>query len=527
MTMNWRFPYPSRRMPVFAQNAVATSQPLAAQAGLQMLQKGGNAVDAALAAAITLTVVEPVSNGIGSDAFALVWDGSRLHGFNGSGRSPRAWSSERFCGQKQMPALGWDAVTVPGAVDTWVQLSRRFGRLPFGSLFEPAVSYAQDGFLVSPITAARWAEAKDLYPDFADFKRTFLPKGRAPLPGERFCCKDQARTLSLIAESNGEAFYRGPLAEAIIACSKDQRGAMAFADLADHHGDWVDPLGVPYHGRHLWEIPPNGQGLAALIALGLLSHWDLTGYPVDSADSIHLQVEAMKIAFAEVHRHVADPEHMAAAPEAFLQPDFLRQRASEISLQRAARPTARIPTEHGTVYLTAADRNGMLVSFIQSNYRAFGSGVVIPHTGISLQCRGAGFVTTAGHPNCVAGGKRPFHTIIPAFVTQAGRPLASFGVMGMHMQPQGHVQMMVRLFDYGQNPQSACDAPRWHVSEDFRLALEPGFDPQVIDALDRRGHLFLTNAAAGLFGGGQLIYCLPDGYCAASDPRKDGQAVGF
>lgn len=527
MTMSFQFPYPSQRMPVFAKNAIATSQPLAASAGLRMLLKGGNAVDAALAAAIALTVVEPVSCGIGSDAFALVWDGSRLHGFNGSGRSPHAWTHARFCDQEKMPSLGWDAVTVPGAVDAWANLSRRFGRLPFDSLFEPAVTYAHDGFLVSPIIAARWAEAKDLYRDFPDFCRTFLPKGRAPLAGELFYCEDQARTLSLIAKSHGEAFYRGRLAEEIVACSKAQGGLMELTDLTGHRGDWVEPLGLNYRGRHLWEIPPNGQGLAALIALGLLSHWDLGDYPVDSADSIHLQVEAMKIAFAEIHRHVADPNHMRISPEVFLQNDFLRQRAGEISLQHAARPVSKVPAEYGTVYLTAADSQGMLVSFIQSNYRAFGSGVVVPGTGISLQCRGAGFVTLAGHPNCVAGAKRPYHTIIPAFVTQADRPLLSFGVMGMHMQPQGHVQMMVRLFDYDQNPQAACDAPRWHISEDFHLALEPGFDSQVVNELTRRGHCFMGNATTGLFGGGQLIYCLPDGYCAASDPRKDGQAVGF
>jgi gamma-glutamyltranspeptidase/glutathione hydrolase len=296
MTISWQFPYPSQRMPVLARNVVATSQPLAAQAGLRMLLQGGNAADAALAAAITLTVVEPTSNGIGSDAFALVWDGQSLHGFNGSGRSPRAWTAERFAGLRQMPAWGWDAVTVPGAVDAWVQLSEKFGRLPFADLFAPAIGYARKGFVVSPLTAARWSVASELYREYPDFGRTFLPAGRAPRAGELFRCPDQARTLQLIAESRGESFYRGELAHKIVDCARSGGGAMALEDLADHRGQWVPPIAIQYRGMHLHEIPPNGQGLAALIALGILREFDLGRYPVDSADSIHLQVEAMKIA---------------------------------------------------------------------------------------------------------------------------------------------------------------------------------------------------------------------------------------
>ena len=527
MNDSWEFPYPSQRMPIMARNVVATSQPLAAQAGLQMLLKGGNAVDAALAAAIALTVVEPTSNGIGSDAFALVWADQMLHGLNGSGCSPNAWSYDRFAGLDEMPALGWDAVTVPGAVDAWVKLSQRFGQLAFADLFSPAIDYAQKGFIVSPITAERWANTAKLYMNFQDFGNMFLPQGRAPRAGELFVCKDQARTLESIAVSHGDSFYRGDLAQQIVDYAESNGGAMTLEDLQKHRSEWVVPVSIKYRGVRLHEIPPNGQGLAALIALGILHEFDMTRYPVDSANSIHLQIEAMKIALAEAYQHIADSRTMVAAPEDFLTTDFLASRAEEISMDRAGRPESTIPADHGTVYLTVADENGMMVSYIQSNYLGFGSGIVIPGTGISLQNRGHGFVLEQSHPNCVDGGKRPFQTIIPGFVTRDNQALMSFGVMGGSMQPQGHVQMMVRMFDYGQNPQSACDAPRWHVDENFHVALEHGFSPRVVDDLTHRGHTLIENPETHLFGGAQAILCLETGYCAASDPRKDGQAVGY
>ena len=523
----WKFPYPSQRMPVLAGNVVATSQPLAAQAGLRMLLKGGNAVDAVLATAITLTVVEPTSNGIGSDAFALIWDGQKLHGINGSGRSPQAWSLERFAGLDEMPTFGWDTVTVPGAVATWVQLSQKFGKLPFDDLFVAAIEYAKNGFIVSPITAERWAVAAQTYKGFADFGKTFLPAGRAPRSGEVFRCADQAQTLQAIAASKGESFYRGDLAEQIAHCAKANGGAMTLEDLANHRSEWEETIAIDYRDVCLHQIRPNGQGLAALIALGLLREFDIGRYPVDSADTIHLQIEAMKIALAEAYQHIADRGHMAVAPEEFVADNFLARRAQEIRMDRAAHPGSKIPLDHGTVYLTAADEKGMMVSFIQSNYMGFGSGIVIPDTGIAMQNRGCGFVLQEGHPNCVGGGKRPFHTIIPGFVTRNKQPLMSFGVMGGNMQAQGHVQMMVRIFDYGQNPQAACDAPRWYVDENFRIALEPGFSPRVTDELRRRGQAFIEDPPDHLFGGAQLIYCLENGYCAASDLRKDGQAIGY
>ncbi|MHB9134798.1 MAG: gamma-glutamyltransferase family protein [Armatimonadota bacterium] len=527
MAFSWEFPYPSQRMPVMAWNVVAASQPLAAQAGLRMLLDGGNAVDAALATAIALTVVEPTSNGLGSDAFALVWDGKELHGLNGSGRAPRAWAPERFAGLDNMPRFGWDAVTVPGAVDAWVTLSARFGALPFPALFEPAIHYAREGFAVSPRIAEQWGETPEAYAAFPAFAETFLPNGQAPRAGEIFRCPALAESLETIACTHGEALYRGELAARIAEHAATTGGALTAADLAAHRSEWVTPLAQEYHGVHLHEIPPNGQGLAALIALGILRHLDLSKYPVDSADSVHLQMEAMKVAFAEAHRHIAEPDCMIVDPEALLEDAYLASRAADIRLDRAGHPRARIPTDHGTVYLTAADESGMMVSFIQSNFWGFGSGIVVPGTGISLQNRGSGFSLEPGHPNRVAGGKRPYHTIIPGFLTQDGQPLMSFGVMGGHMQPQGHVQMVVRLVDYGQNPQAAVDAPRWHVTEDFRVALEPGFPPEVATEMQRRGHELVEGAGMGTYGGGQLIYRLEDGYCAASDPRKDGQAVGY
>jgi len=526
---SWDFPYRSQRMPVLAQNVVATSQPLAAQAGLDALRRGGNAVDAALATAIALTVVEPTSNGIGSDAFAIVWDGAQLYGLNASGRAPQALTPERFAGLERMPATGWDPVTVPGAVSAWVALSERFGKLPFADLFGAAVHYARDGFLVSPVTAMAWAKAPERYTAYPSFAATFAPNGRAPHPGELFRCPAQARTLELIAATKGEAFYRGALAAQIVAHARTTGGLVAMDDLASHTPEWVTPLAQAYHGYCLHEIPPNGQGLAALIALGILQHLDLAQYPVDSADSLHLQIEAMKLAFAEAHRHIADPAWMEVPPEALLDDEFLAARARQIRMDAAQFPTSALPTDHGTVYLAAADAEGMMVSYIQSNYMGFGSGIVIPETGISLQNRGAGFRLEAGHPNRVAGGKRPYHTIIPGFVTREGQPVMSFGVMGGHMQPQGHVQMMIRLFDYGQNPQAASDAPRWYVEENLTdLSLEPGFAPEVAVELQRRGHNVTANLPPSRFGGAQLIYRLDNGgYCAGTDWRKDGQAVGY
>src|SRR5215510_11608806 len=471
-SFSWRNPYAWPRKPLLAQNVVATSQPLAAQAGLQMLAAGGNAVDAILATAITLTLVEPVSNGIGSDAYSLIWDGRKLHGLNASGRSPVAWTADYFRGKTAMPQRGWDAVTVPGAVSAWVELHGKFGRLPFRKLFEQAICYGLEGFLVSPTIAGQWQAQVDKLKDQPGFAQAFLPAGRAPRAGERFVFKKHASALEKIAATKGKAFYRGELAEKLEAAAKKQGGALRASDLAAHWPDWVKPLEMDYRGYTLHEIPPNGQGIVALIALGILGNFDLRSHPVDGADSLHLQIEAVKLAFADGWRYVADIDHMDVRPQALLDKEYLKSRSKLIDPKRAQDFGHGNPPKGGTVYLTAAEASGMMVSFIQSNYAGFGSGVVVD--GISLQNRGSGFVTRPDHANVVAPRKRPFHTIIPAFLTRDGSPLMSFGVMGGSMQAQGHSQVMVRLVDYGQNPQAASDAPRWRVGESGEINVEQG-----------------------------------------------------
>jgi len=521
---SWSHRYRTTRVPVFARNMVATSQPVAAQAGLEMLRRGGNAIDAAVATAIALAVVEPVNNGIGSDAFAIVWDGQRLQGLNASGRAPAAWTPERFAGRERMPGRGWDAVTVPGAVSAWAALSERYGRLSFAELFEPAVSYARQGWLVPVRIAELWALQEERLADVPGFREAFLPP---PRPGVVFRLADQAETLEAIAATRGEAFYRGALAERMVAHARAHGGALALDDLAAHRADWVEPIGVDYHGVRLHEIPPNGQGIAALIALGVLRHLDLPRLPVDAVEAVHLQIEAVKLAWNDVERHVGDGGHMKVSVVELLDDDRLAALAGRVDPQGAAQPRSRLPGGSDTVYLSAADADGRMVSYIQSNFRGFGSGIVVPGTGISLQNRGSGFVLEPGHPNRVAPGKRPFHTIIPGFLTRDGRPLASFGVMGGHFQAQGHVQMVVRTVDHGQDPQAAADAPRWFVQPDGSVWVEAEAPADWVSGLRARGHAVEEVGSGIPFGGAQTIWRLEDGYCAASEPRKDGQAVGY
>jgi gamma-glutamyltranspeptidase/glutathione hydrolase len=527
---NWNFPYSWPRKPVLAANVVATTQPLAAQAGLRMMLAGGNAVDAMLATAITLTLVEPVSNGIGSDLFAILWDGKELHGINASGRSPAGWTPEYFAGQKTMPTRGWNTVTVPGAVSGWRMLSERFGKLPFEKLFEPAIGYGRNGFPVSPTIARQWAlQAKELHvqPGYAE---AFMPNGRPPAPGEVFTFPDHAATLEKIAATKGEIFYRGEIAEKLAAHSERNGGVMKASDLAAHQSDWTPPMEVGYRGYTIHELPPNGQGIVALIALGILEQFDVSSYPVDSADSLHLQIEAVKIAFADARRFVADLDWMDIKPETLLNKDYLKGRAKLIDMKKAQDFGHGKPPQGGTIYCTAADASGMMISLIQSNYMGFGSGIVPPGTGVSLQNRGTCFVLTPGHPNQVAPKKRPYHTIIPGFVTKDGKPVMSFGLMGGTMQPQGHTQLIVRIADYNQNPQAACDGPRFRVVQGMEVNVEGGFAPTVLEEIIRRGHK-LTELKEGYmdFGSAQMAWRLDNGggYFAASDPRRDGQAVGY
>ncbi|WP_323122368.1 gamma-glutamyltransferase family protein [Burkholderia alba] len=541
----WQNPYPTTRMPVFARNIVSTSHPLAAQAGLRMLWKGGNAVDAALAAAAVITVVEPVSCGLGGDAFALVWDGAKLHGLNASGVAPAAWNVDYFRrrhgdagdGLARQPKRGWDTVTVPGVIAGWEALHGKFGALPFADLLEPAIDIAERGHAVASIVAHKWAAAVPELQGLPGFADTFMPHGRAPQVSERVCFPGHAQTLRTLANEGPRAFYEGSLAEAIAGFARDGGGALTAGDLRGYRPEWVEPIGKDYRGHTVHEIPPNGQGIAALIALGIMERFDLPNLPLDSADSQHVQIEAMKLAFADTYRYVADPRSMDVTPEQMLDAGYLAERARLIDMKRATRFGFGMPRAGGTIYLSAADERGMMVSFIQSNYMGFGSGLVVPGTGIALQNRGCGFSMDPASPNVVEGGKRPFHTIIPAFVTQqvAGRQEAvmSFGVMGGDMQPQGHLQTLVRMLGYGQQPQAACDAPRWKVNRDFTLDVEATLDPAVVAELEARGHSIQSIDDPYMdFGSGQFIWRLdrdePErGYVAASDSRRDGLAAGF
>ncbi len=528
LTFDPSLPYPSRRPAVFGRNVVAASQPLAAQAGLQALKAGGNAVDAAIAAAVTLTVVEPTGCGIGGDLFAIVWDGSEVHGLNASGRSPATLNPERFAGRSEIDRFGWEPVTVPGTVSGWVALSKRFGTLPFAELFEPAVRYAQDGFHVTPQVASLWARSQKLFEGQAEFARCFLPGGAAPRAGELFRNPDQARTLAAIAASDGADFYHGALAEAMVAEARRAGGLLREEDLASHRADWEGTISTDFAGATVHEIAPNGQGIAALIALGILSHHRLDLLDPDGPEALHLQIEAMKLAFADAYRYVADAAYMEVTVDELLDSDYLAARAALIDPSRARNPGHGVPREPGTIYLTSADADGRMVSLIQSNYMGFGSGVVIPGTGIAMQNRGYGFVLTPDHPNRVGGGKRPFHTIIPALITKGSVALASFGVMGGAMQPQGHLQMVLRLLTWGQNAQAASDAPRWQVTGGLGVALELGFSQRTVDKLRTLGHEVKLDPDSVTFGGAQVVTRLEDGgYVAGSDHRKDGQAVAY
>ncbi|MEO7246457.1 MAG: gamma-glutamyltransferase family protein [Rubrivivax sp.] len=535
MDFDWTNPYPTLRSPLFARNVVSTSQPLAAQAGLAMLQRGGSAVDATIAAAAALTIVEPCSNGLGSDAFAILWDGEQIVGLNASGTAPAAWTPGYFERRHggQIPVRGWDSVTVPGAVAGWAALHARYGRLPFADLLAPAIELAERGYGVGVVTAGKWAAAAPLLREQPGWADTFLPRGRAPHPGERFALPAAARTLRRIAETGGKAFYRGDVAAALAAHAAAHGGSLSEADLAGYAPLWVPTIERRFAGYTVHQIPPNGQGIAALMALGMLERFDLGGLAVNSVASQHLQIEAMKLAFADTYRWVADPRAMTEVRATDLLDDgYLRERARLIDPKRAQDFGPGTPPRGGTVYLTAADERGMMVSFIQSNFMGFGSGVVVPEVGVSLQNRGHGFTLDGGHPNLVAPGKRPFHTIIPGFLAKDGQPVMSFGVMGGNIQPQGHLQTLVRMLVHGQQPQAACDAPRWKVDRGLRIDCEHTMAPTLCDGLRALGHaLEATKDSYMDFGSGQFIARLSDdpedGYVAASDARREGQAVGF
>jgi gamma-glutamyltranspeptidase/glutathione hydrolase len=416
----------------------------------------------------------------------------------------------------------------------WAALSRRFGKLPFADLMAPAAEIAERGYAVPVIVQQKWtlaAKVAELV-EGPGYAATFLPKGRPPEVGERFTMAHAARALRLIGATKGEAFYRGEIGEAIAAWARQHRGAMTADDLAAYQPEWVQPLAQDYRGHTLHEIPPNGQGIAAQMALGMLQHFDLASLPVDGAACQHLQIEAMKLAFADVYRFVADPRHMEGPPSTLLDAQYLAKRAKLIDPARAQVFGPGYGLKGGTIYLSAADESGMMVSYIQSNYMGFGSGVVEPTFGISLQNRGHGFSLDAKSPNVVAPGKRPFHTIIPGFLSKDGQPVMSFGVMGGSIQPQGHIQTLVRMLDHGQNPQAACDAPRWRFNQGLEINVERHTPAATLHGLQALGHQVVGLEDSYMdFGAGQFIWRLGDpaveGYVAASDPRRDGAAVGF
>jgi gamma-glutamyltranspeptidase/glutathione hydrolase len=518
-------------------------------AGLECLRRGGNAIDAAVTAAAVLGVVEPYSTGIGGDCFMLVWaagggggnggpsEGGRLHGLNGSGRAPAAATLEEFTrrGLAEMPFHGMLPVTVPGAVDAWCEALARFGTRSLAEVLEPAIAYAEEGFAVSEVIQHEWslcAAAGILRrPDAA---RRFTVDGEAPRLGAVFRLPDLARSLRLLAGGGRDVFYRGELAERLARFSRDNDGLLSAADLAEHRSSWVEPISTEYRGHRLFELPPNGQGLTALIALNILECFDVAAHPLDSAETWHLRIEAINLAFADRARFIADPEHARLPVAELLSKDYAQGRAALIHPHKVLSNPPSGPFRAGTdtVYLTTADARGNVVSLINSLYAPFGSGMVAGDTGICLQNRGRGFVLDPAHPNCIAPRKRPFHTIIPAMLFRDGRPLVSFGVMGGDVQPQGHLQVVSNLVDFGLNIQEALDEPRFNFLQETAVAVEESAGEGIRQGLIERGHTVGGEFAAlarGGFGGGQGILIDPATGCywGGSDRRKDGCAAGW
>ena len=530
-----RHPYPSRRSVTYGRRGmVATSQTLAAQAGLAMLKQGGNAADAIIATAIAMTVLEPTSNGLGSDAFALYWSAKdhQLFGLNGSGWAPQALTLEamREKGVAAMPERGWASVTVPGAVSAWSVLHRRFGRLPFKRLFEPALSYAEEGYPVQPVTSLLWNRSVQTFAPlkkdevFAPLFETFFKNG-APGPGDLVRLQDHAKTLRLLAESHCESYYRGEIARAIDDFSKKTGGYLRAEDLATYEAEWVTPVSRSYHGFEICEIPPNGHGIVALMALALASRLPIKNRA--EPRSVHYAIEAMKRAFVDGMEYITDPRYMKVDVNDLLSDAYADRRAQGLT-EDAEMPRAIDPDCGGTVYLCAADGEGNMVSFIQSNFRGFGSGIVIPGYGISFNDRASSFRLDEKAANVLVPGKKPYHTIIPGFLMKQGEPLGPFGVMGGYMQPQGHLQVMMNYIDFGLNEQVALDAPRWQWMGGKKIEIEPGFGPAVIEDLRRRGHEVTVKEDFTSFGRGQMIMRQKNGSLAgATEPRADGTVAAW
>lgn len=528
-------PYGLSREPVYAQEGmVATSHPLAAEAGLAVLRKGGNAVDAAIAVATTLTVVEPTQNGVGGDAFALVWDGQAVHAMNASGRSPAALSYEAL-GLKEgdsMPALGWGGVTVPGAPGGWSALHKRFGKQSFASLFDSAIHYARHGAPLAPVVAEYWRRAeRNMRANATGVEHKgwfdmFLPKGFTPRAGQRWQSEELAGSLERIAASHAEDFYTGELAARIDAFARQTGGLLRASDLAAYQAQWVQPISTDYMGYKVWELPPNNQAIATLLALNILSGLSLSSHREDE-HNLHLQIEAMKLAFVDTLAYVGDIDHCEVSAEQLLCPHYAAERRALIGEQASA-PEAGMPARGNTVYLAVADNQGMMVSFIQSNYMGFGSGIVVPGTGIALHNRGHSFSLKKGHPNELGPNKRPYHTIMPGFLSKDNKAVGPFGVMGAFMQPQGHLQMVLNTIHHDLHPQASLDAPRWQWVSGNTVRVEQSMPRHVVRSLLSRGHDVVVSPDDTGFGRGQIIWRLDnDVLVGGSDGRADGQVAAF
>ena len=530
------YPYPSRRYVTYAARGMcATSNHLAAQAGVDMLKKGGNAFDAAIAAAACLVVLEPQTNGAGSDAFAIfTQNGGKLQGVNSTGVMGRGFDLQKMRdkGYKEMPHYGFEPVTVPGAPAAWAAINEKYGRLPLTEVLAPAISYAREGQALCTITwssintmASRMRENTDCGPQFDEWFRIFMPGGEAPRPGQLFRNPDLADTLEAIAKTQAKDYYQGEIADRIVAASHKFGGFLEKEDLMEHEVQWVQPLSVPYHGYEVWELPPNGQGIIALMALNILNGFEPS--PLDDPLGVHRQIEATKLAFIDGLRYIADPRYMEVSPEEMLSPEYAAARRKLIG-QTAIEPAPGNPKNPGTVYLCAADNEGNMISYIQSNYAGFGSGVVVPGTGIALQNRGKGFSLDPESPNAAAPGKRPYHTIIPGFLTKDGKPVGPFGVMGGFMQPQAHVQVMTKLIDCGVNPQVCIDAPRWLWTAGKEVHVETEFSTYLADSLAQRGHKIVFDTNRGGFGKGQMILRTPFGtLIGGTEPRCEGACAAW
>ena len=525
------FPFKSHRSLTYAgRGMVATSNHLAAGVGLDILRRGGNAIDAAIATAAALTVLEPCSNGLGGDAFAIVWYKGKLYGLNSSGPAPLLSSADslRVKGFTEMPRFGWDTVTVPGIPAAWAALQKHFGSFSLSESLEPAIDYAKNGFAITPMVAASFASEAKKYrasnaPALSGWFETFTPNGHIPQKGEIVYLPDHAASLHEIGLSDAESFYRGSLADKIDTFSQETGGTLRANDLAAFYPEWVEPISTDYRGFDIWELPPNGQGLIALSALAILRAFSFDSW---NELAIHHQIESLKLAAVDGYRYISDPDFMPIEAAHFLTEEYVTSRRALIS-DVAIDPLPIELPRSGTVYLCTADEESM-VSFIQSNYDGFGSGIVVPGTGIALQSRASCFSLEAGHINELQPGKRPFHTIIPGFITRNGVPVGPFGVMGKFMQPQGHVQLLSQLLDFGANPQSALDAPRWCWESGRKVLVEPDFPPHMTASLIKRGHELVTANDIGLFGRGQVILRDASGsLIGGTEPRADGAVLGW